>query len=745
MNNSKITEGLNPQQKDAVTTVNGPMLIIAGAGSGKTRVITNRIAYLIERGVKPYNILALTFTNKAAAEMKNRIANIIEPHEAERVWAGTFHSIFARLLRYDCNLIGYDSSFSIYDSDDSLSIVRKVLQEMNIESNAFSPQSVRSRISSMKSKMMTASDIRNNPKSHYDKTFADIYSEYDKRLFNNNAMDFDDLLNNFIKLLETSKDTLLKYQDKFRYILVDEYQDTNFSQYKAVNLLANNYRNICVVGDDAQSIYGWRGADIRNILDFQKDYHDCKVFKLEQNYRSTKTILEAADCVIKHNAKQLPKKLRTDNPQGELIDLIDCENDLMEAETIISIIKSKISSGQRRIKDFAVLYRTNAQSLPFEKACRRFKIPYIIIGGMSFYRRKEVKDVLSYLRILMNPNDGESFLRIVNEPPRGLGQTSLNHINNYAKFNHKTLLEAFGEAPQIAQLQKRAAVAALNFAQFINKYRALLNDEPSSYPEIVKDYISETGIISILIEIGTDEAKERVRNIEQLVNDISLFAMNNPDETLSDYLQQISLISDLDDKEFDGDRLPLMTLHSAKGLEFKEVFIAGLERGLFPLFRKDKDDSGEEEEERRLFYVGITRAEENLHLSYANQRMKFGSIQVQAPSPFLREIDAELMKSKFGEQLNSRGVENSNTFKKPVAKSNSSYFNDIPQKDYYSQVEEHSFKIGDLVRHKQFGVGKVIGLSGSGANSKATVNFSNVGKKTLVLLYAKLELVKQAR
>jgi len=748
MTNNKILDGLNSEQKAAVQTVNGPMLIIAGAGSGKTRVITNRIAYLIEYGIAPYNILALTFTNKAASEMKKRISNLIEASQAEKIWAGTFHSIFARLLRYDSNLIGYNGSFSIYDADDSLSVLRKVLAGMSITSNAFSPQLVRSKISSMKSKLKKWEEIYEKPRGQYDKTLAEIYREYDRRLFNSNAMDFDDLLNNFIKLLESSKETLLKYQDKFRYILVDEYQDTNYAQYKAVNILSKSYRNVCVVGDDAQSIYGWRGADIRNILDFQKDYSDCKVFKLEENYRSTKVILAAAESVISHNEEQLEKKLRTENPQGEQINLLDCENDTMEAEKIISVISSKLKSGRRSIKDFAILYRTNAQSLPFEKACRRAGISYVIIGGMSFYRRKEVKDVMSYLRLLVNPSDTESFLRVVNEPPRGLGQTSLGYIMNYGQSKGLNIYQSFGESGSIAQLQKRAASAAGSFYDFINKYQCLLRDNASEYAKIVTEYIFETGLIQILDEIGTDEAKDRIRNIEQLVNDINSYSSSNPEGTLLDYLQQISLISDLDDKEFGVEKLPLMTLHSAKGLEFKEVFIAGMERGLFPMFRFDKEGGVEEEsEERRLFYVGITRAEEVLHLSYANQRMKFGTLQIQAPSPFLREIDASLIKTRLSEQVETlpkTKIGKSSSLGKSSVNFTGSYFTDIPRRDYYSQVEEYNYRIGDLVRHKQFGVGKITGLSGDGANRKAVVNFSNVGKKSLILMYAKLELVKQS-
>lgn len=741
---NNIIEGLNPQQKAAVETINGPVLIIAGAGSGKTRVITNRIANLIAHGVAPWNILALTFTNKAAGEMKKRISSLIGDNNAEKIWAGTFHSVFAKLLRYDAEVLGYDKNFTIYDTDDSLSLVRKVLEELNISGSSMSPQSVRSKISSNKNKLVTWQSLYENPRMQYDKMFAEIYKKYNEKLKINNAMDFDDLLWNYILLLKESNEILRKHQDRFKYILVDEYQDTNKAQYIAINMLAKHYQNICVVGDDAQSIYGWRGADIQNILDFKEDYPNAKVFKLEQNYRSTKTILEAADLVIKNNSKQLKKTLRTDNPQGDRIDVVECESDIEEAEYIISKIKNKINSG-RSVKDFCVLYRTNAQSLEFEKACRKKNLPYVIVGGMSFYKRKEVKDTLSYLRLLVNSKDSEALLRIVNEPTRGLGQTSLNHLMDFASKNSIDLLSAFSRAEENTNLQKRAIVAATNFAGFINLFRNRLIEE--DYCDVVSEFIVETGLINFYALMGTDEAKDRIRNIEQVINDVANFQADNPESTLDDYIQQISLISDIDDKELGAERIPLMTLHSAKGLEFKEVFIAGLERGLFPLFRSDQDPK-EEEEERRLFYVGITRAEQRLNLTYSRKRMKFGSINIQAPSPFLREIDSSLLNitTPSGAKVQSKPkiAETSGSVFNPKKQH---YFSDIPQKEYYSQIEQPAFKyrVGDLVRHNQFGVGKITGMSGEGSNRKATVNFSNIGKKLLLLQYAKLEIVKQAK
>lgn len=740
-----FTEGLNPEQAAAVNHINGPMLIIAGAGSGKTRVITNRIANLIANGVAPWNILALTFTNKAAGEMKSRIGKMIKAQTAEKIWAGTFHSIFARLLRSEAERIGYDSNFSIYDTDDSLSLIKKVFDELRLtaSSSSFTPQAVRGRISSMKNKLVTWQHIHDNPNRFNDKEFAEIYRKYQEKLRANNAMDFDDLLWNFINVLELHPDILSKYQERFKYILVDEYQDTNFSQYKAIRLLGKHYSNVCVVGDDAQSIYGWRGADISNILNFQSDYPNCKVFKLEQNYRSTKTILQAADCVIKNNIKQLKKTLHTENPQGEKITLKECDSDFVEADFIISNIKNKLNDGNS-VKDFAVLYRTNAQSLEFEKACRKYRLPYIIIGGMSFFKRKEVKDVIAYLKILVNPKDSESLLRVVNEPTRGIGQTSLNHIIGYANQNQISLLEAFRSAEQVTALQKRAVNSIKGFAQFIDNYRDKM--QVDTIEDFVNEYIANTGIIEMYLNMGTEEAKDKVRNIEQTVNDVVTFSKLNPENTLEDYLQQVALIADVDDKDFGSERLPLMTIHSAKGLEFKEVFIAGMEYGLFPLKRSEQSEE-EEEEERRLFYVAITRAERKLYLTYATKRMKFGSVNPSAPSPFLKEID----KSLFEFSGSFRNTENFKPTLKPLAPKplNSVVFNDIPEKDYFDQTVNQSassfgFRIGDLVRHKQFGVGKVTGLAGQGTNRKATVNFSNFGKKQLLLQYAKLELVKRS-
>ncbi len=734
---SDIFKGLNPEQAEAVKSINGPLLIVAGAGSGKTRVLTNRIAYFLEQGIPAYSILALTFTNKAANEMKDRISKMVGD-AANKIWAGTFHSIFAKILRFEAEKIGFTSNYTIYDTDDSLSLIKSVMNSLHISQQDLTPQQVRTKISNAKNNMLNWKQLHDGSSFSNDKIIAQIFEAYERKLKENNCMDFDDLILNMIKLLESDRSVLEKYQTKFKYIMVDEYQDTNHAQYLVVNLLARAHQNICVVGDDAQSIYGWRGADIGNILNFQNDYPYCKIIRLEQNYRSTKTILAAADSVIKYNRKQIPKKLWTDNPDGDLIELLQFNDSRDEAERIISKIKMAVSKG-KSLKEIAVLYRTNAQSAEFENACRKHNIPYVIVGGMSFYKRKEIKDVLAYLKILVNPMDSESLLRIVNEPPRGLGNTSLRHLQNYAEMHNVSLIKSFELAEMNSDLQKRAAVAAKNFAYMIYKHIAAVANAEYDLPTIVSEYLNETGLFDMYREIGTDESRDKLRNIEAVINDIAYFVKNNPDAGLADYVQQISLISELDEKDISQNKLTLMTIHSAKGLEFDEVFIAGLEKGLFPLTRSDADDS-ELEEERRLFYVAITRAETKLHISYCEQRFRFGNISQQFPSPFIREIDESLIAKKGSPDRPSARP----TMGIPKPAKTRSFFDDIPANESYSQLPPpvFNFKIGDTVKHMQFGVGRITGLSGEGNQRKATVLFS-VGKKQLMLAYAKLELIRK--
>jgi DNA helicase-2/ATP-dependent DNA helicase PcrA len=743
---------------EAVTIINGPVQVIAGAGSGKTKVLTARIAYLIENGINPREILALTFTNKAAREMKERIATYVGSHVSERIWAGTFHSIFARILRIECDYLGYTNNFSIYDTDDSTSLIKEILKELKISTQEYPASSIHSYISRGKNELMDPDQMANIADNTYKKTVAKIYSEYQHRLKKNNAMDFDDLLLNTLMLLTENPKLLEKYQHHFKYILVDEFQDTNKPQYLIVWNLAKAHSNLFVVGDDAQSIYRWRGAEIRNILNFAKDFPMTKMVRLEQNYRSTSTILDAAHSIIINNPHQIPKKLWTENEKGDKLDIIASEDDAMEGDRlaiqIINLLEKKFD-----YQDMAILYRTNAQSLLLERALRLRNIPYQVYGGMSFYQRKEIKDVVAYLRLLINPDDSVSLLRIVNEPPRGIGKTSMDHIITYSRLRDLSMYDAFLEAGQIGELQQRARKAAIEFAEMIRNYRdALVTD---SLDVVVKDYIFETGLLNMYKELDTDESNDRWNNIQQLLNDIIRFAKDNPGFTLSDYLQQVSLLTDFDTKDTSTDKVTLMTLHTAKGLEFPVVMISGMEKGLFPILRNHLSKE-EEEEERRLFYVGITRAKKKLFLSYAKRRSRFGEYQSQSPSGFLYELNKDLLvwtdpqfsplrgapqnpMGTFGTKQSPKSWENDlrSSMKPPSfggAADSKKYFDDEPASENYSQDPEDSvLKKGDKVRHAHFGEGFVVTITGTGQSAKIMVDFASVGRKQLMLAFAKLQ------
>lgn len=739
-----IFKGLNKEQSDAVNSLSGPVLVVAGAGSGKTRVLTHRIAHLIQNGVSASNILALTFTNKAAEEMKIRLSNLMGADIASRLWAGTFHSIFARILRYEANHLGYTSSFSIYDTDDSLGVIKKVFAQFGFNPKDLSPQMVHSSISRAKNRMMKWNEYFDAADNAIEKQIAEVFREYNRKLLESNAMDFDDLLLNIIRLLESFPDIRNKYSNMFKYILVDEYQDTNRAQYKAISLLASVHRNIFAVGDDAQSIYRWRGAEIRNILDFQKDFASAKTIKLEQNYRSTKTILNAADSIIKQNKSQLKKTLWTDNQDGELIEVIECSDDREESETIADLIKSHKTKHKYSYRDFAVLYRTNAQSLSLESALRKLNIPYIIIGGTSFYKRKEIKDTLAYLKLLVNPKDNESLERSLNEPPRGIGATSIKYIREFANRNSVPMIDAFRQSSEIEDLQERARRAALLYSQFIDRFSARVLE--SSQGELLSEYIKESGLLDMYKEMGTDDALDRLNNIHQLLSSIREFLRQNDENTIEGYLQQISLVSDIDVTDTKADSVRLMTLHSAKGLEFPVVFIAGMEQGLFPIVRAEQHPE-EQEEERRLFYVGITRAEVQVFLTYTKRRMRFGEYASQSPSVFLMEIDQKYLLWKKKNRV-YQAQRLSMPVKKEVKHENSTHiFDDIPPKEVsISQIphKEVRFKTGDMVRHNQFGIGRIESIIGIGTSKQATVEFTSIGKKKLLLYYAKLDLVKSS-
>jgi DNA helicase-2/ATP-dependent DNA helicase PcrA len=735
----KIFSTLNERQFDGVSKINGPTLVLAGAGSGKTRVLTYRIANLISQGVQPYKILALTFTNKAAREMTERIALLVGEQSAKSVWAGTFHSIFARILRYEATAIGYTPDYSIYDADDQLSAIKKIMNQEGISPQSFSPYQVRSRISNAKSNMLNPTEFMEEADNTFDKQVGLIYSGYEKYLRQSNAMDFDDILINMIRLLRSSRDILEKYQSKFKYILVDEYQDTNRAQYIAIRELSKAHNNICVVGDDAQSIYRWRGAEIKNILDFKKDYPNANVVKLEQNYRSTQNILDAADSVIKNNKNQLEKKLWTENPKGDLVVITAGDDERHEAELIAQKIK-ELTFQDFSNKDICILYRTNAQSLALESALKKERISYVVVGGISFFKRKEIKDVISYLRLLINRNDNESFDRIINEPPRGLGKTSLQHLYDYASQTGSSFLTSSGEADLVDQLQTRAQKSFKQFHYLIEKYSNKFEQEMNK-SGILLEFIEATELPNMFKEIGTDESLDRWNNIQQLISDIGLFFRENEGVTLNDYLQQVALITDLDEAEIDNEQITMMTLHSAKGLEFPCVFVAGMEQGLFPLERTESILE-EKEEERRLFYVGITRAKEKLFLSYAKRRSRFGETKYTTPSLFLHEIKPELVDwkaKKIEKKSVNDNVRNAFTSKPTI---NRPQRNDFDQTiEYsYSQVDETltDYKIGDKVSHSKFGRGTITGLKGIADKRQAVIRFDDFGKKALMLKYANL-------
>lgn len=720
-----ILANLNPVQQEAVKVLEGPVLIVAGAGSGKTRVLTHKIAYLIDNGIPPQNILALTFTNKAAQVMKERIASLVNFEAAKRIWAGTFHSLFARILRVESSAIGYSPSFTIYDAEDSLSSIKRLIQSNSISTNRLSPDSVQKVISLAKNKVLSPEDFARTASTPIEREIANIYKEYQNYLRQNNAMDFDDLLVNTYELFYSYKEILEKYQDRFIFILVDEYQDTNRVQYLVLKQLSSKFKNITVVGDDAQSIYRWRGADIRNILEFQKDFPEAKIIRLEQNYRSTKNILGAADSVIRFNRKQIDKKLWTNNLDGDLIELLIGETDKDEASLVILKIKELVSSNAFTYKDIAILYRTNAQSLEFENALRRSNIDYIVIGGMSFYRRKEIKDVLAYIRLLINPNDNEAFIRIINEPPRGIGKITLNHLINYARTNNISIYEAMKNVENISEIQSKAKATISEFVKWFETAKEKIEIRSESHNALIA-FIDESGIIQMYEEIGTDDSYDRIENIETLLSDIYNFLKENPDLGLEDYVQQISLISDIDEKNLTDNQVKLMTVHSAKGMEFPVVFIVGLEQGLFPLVR-NRSNQDDEEEERRLFYVGLTRAMEKVFLSYAKNRQRFGMDSYQVPSKFISEIDKKFLKIETDE---SKFQSSNMDWKR--GSYNISYGNE------YDQTEDGVFKIGDKVLHPFFGVGWVEKIEGSASNTQALVLFESVGRKRLMLQYARL-------
>ena len=716
---------LNPAQREAVCYASGPLLILAGAGSGKTRVLTCRIAYLIDvEKVHPWKILAVTFTNKAAGEMKERVEKLLGKAGAG-AWVSTFHSWCAKTLRRDAHLLGYSRTFSIYDDGDRKSVIKKCMEELDISTKNFSPDAIGSHISSAKDVLLTPEGFSSQAEDFFEENVARVYPFYQQKLRDANAFDFDDLIMKTVELFKGHPRVLEGYQNRFEHILVDEYQDTNHAQYVLVNLLAGRSRNLCVVGDEDQSIYGWRGADINNILDFEKDYPDAKVIKLEQNYRSTQVILDAAGAVVKNNEERKGKTLYTHIEGGEKIGLLVSEDEHQEAEALVKRIQHLSGSYGYSLSDSVILYRTNAQSRLFEQRLRDNGIPYVIVGGLRFYERKEVKDILAYLKVLANPKDNLSLKRIINVPGRGIGAKTVAKIESFCRSDNLSLVEGMKRADDIEGLSPRFKNTIRDFSNMLDRFAVL--KEKTSIDEFTALVAEKTGYVDELRKERSIEADGRIENVRELINATSEFRERSEQPTLEAFLEEVSLITDIDMWDKSKDVVTLMTLHAAKGLEFRVVFIAGLEEGLFPLSRSLEDPS-ELEEERRLFYVGMTRAQERLFLSYARQRRRFADI-LNLKSRFLDEVPQELLE-----------VENHTSRE-------SEYFSrvDVDRIESLSFEAETPYdsmlKVGTRVLHSHWGEGTILHREGAGENLKLTVVFSGGLKKKLLAKYADLEIM----
>ncbi len=765
---------LNKAQREAVENYDGASLVIAGAGSGKTRVLTYRIAHLLKSGINPWSVLALTFTNKAAREMKDRIASIVGTNVARYLWMGTFHSIFARILRAESETIGYPSNYTIYDSADSKSLIKTVIKDMKLDDKTYKPNVVASRISNAKNSLITPASYATIPEIYeYDQSIrmpfiGSVYKEYAKRCFLAGAMDFDDLLMKTNILFRNHPKVLEKYQQQFDYILVDEYQDTNHAQYLIIKRLAEKHHNICVVGDDAQSIYSFRGARIENILNFQKDYPEHKIYKLEQNYRSTQTIVNAANSIIAKNKRQIPKKVFSEKEKGSLIKVICALTDNEEGFIVANQITELHMRDHYRFEDFAILYRTNAQSRIFEESLRKRNIPYKIFGGLSFYQRKEIKDLLAYFRFVINPKDNEAFKRIVNYPARGIGNTTVSKLEQAASRHGVSIAEIISEKKDEnpAQLNRGTLTKIDNFNNQIELFREKLKIGDAY--EVATEVATQTGILKDLYKDQTPEGLSRFDNIQELLNGIQEFTLTAREEgqpsLLQNYMEDVALLTDQDsEKPEDHDKVSLMTVHMAKGLEFKNVFVAGLEENLFPSNQTGIKTAEEFEEERRLFYVAVTRAEENLFISYARQRYKWGKLEFCNPSRFIEEIDTVYLDtpeekdlSFFDDEPVSKINHTIKRVQSPVQKGfrnpvvNSTEFSNKLKKLREVKKELSEFdgsppseiQAGMTVEHQRFGKGKVLQVEGQIPNLKATVFFQNTGQKQLLLKFAKLKIIR---
>ena len=730
-----IFDTLNDRQCEAVKHTEGPLLITAGAGSGKTKVLTCRIAHLLELGVAPYRILAITFTNKAAKEMKERVTNLVGA-QADSIWLSTFHSFCAKLLRFEVDgFHGYTRNFTIYDSSDQLVLVKDCLKKLNLDDKQFMPRSVLGTISSAKNVLMDAKAFAAKASDFYEQKVADVYALYQEKLRENNAVDFDDLLFLAVRLLQEKEDVREKYQSRFQYILVDEYQDTNHAQYALTKILAARWRNICVVGDADQSIYAWRGADIRNIIDFTRDYPDAASIKLEQNYRSTKTILHAANAVIDNNESRPKKTLWTENPAGNKIIHYQAQTEHDEADYIAGVIYNRHEISHEPYGDMAILFRTNAQSRVLEEKLMRYAIPYTMVGGTKFYDRKEIKDVLAYLRLLYNPEDSLSLTRIINVPKRNIGATTMEHVAAYAEEQGISLFEALSSTDEIP-VTKRARTSLENFAAMIFD---LLNDiEGKDVLSLIETVIKQTGYGDMLDKEAEHDpqGESRKENVGEFLSVAKDYMDSNPDGNLQDFLENVALVSDVDDFESSDSKVTLMTLHAAKGLEFPVVFLTGLDEGLFPHSRTLLDPA-QVEEERRLAYVGITRAERQLYVTNAITRTMYGRISAYMPSRFLAEIPPQLMedyhrKSAMPQSRTTAvpGKQRVSILTKPVASS-------LPKKHAVTDT----FAKGDKVRHKIWGIGTVLDVIGEGTNMQRKIQFPTNGVRQVVVKYAPLEKI----
>ena len=778
-------EELNEGQRNAVLYNDGPSLVIAGAGSGKTRVLTYKIAYLLENGYQPWNILALTFTNKAAREMKERIARQMGPERARHLWMGTFHSMFLRILHVEAGHIGFTSQFTIYDTADSKSLIRSIIKEMGLDEKVYKPGMVQARISNAKNHLVSPAGYANNKEAYEGDRAAkvpalrDIYQRYWERCRRADAMDFDDLLFYTLLLFRDHPEVLARYQEQFRYILVDEYQDTNFAQHSIVLQLAKNHQHVCVVGDDAQSIYSFRGADIDNILYFTKVYPDTKVFKLEQNYRSTQTIVRAANSLIEKNQWQIRKEVFSEKEKGEAIGVYQAYSDVEEGDIVVNKIAELRREKRYAYSDFAILYRTNAQSRIFEEAMRKRSMPYRIYGGLSFYQRKEIKDVIAYFRLIVNPNDEEAFKRIINYPARGIGDTTVGKIIAAATGHNVSLWTVLCEPLAYGLNFNKGTVGKLQaFRELIS---AFITDaaEKNAY-EIGADIIRQSGIINDVCQDNSPENLSRKENIEELVNGMSDFCAQrqeegNPNVLLGDFLSEVSLLTDQDsDKDGDDEKITLMTVHSAKGLEFKNVFVVGMEENLFPSGMVG-DSPRALEEERRLFYVAITRAEEHCFLSYAKTRFRYGKMEFGSPSRFLKDIDIRFLRLPQDAGMFRRVEEEAAAFRRENARGFAPDREDAPyggkervsvrpkQQIIAPTVPRNLKRVapsantastspsaggsancvqqGQLIEHERFGLGEVLKVEGEGDNAKATIRFKNAGDKQLLLRFARFKVL----